>query len=146
MAFISAQCTYTIFRRSHRKAINVWSFYLVQKCSCVWQTFPAPHEKIKNMHAVCHGCNTKIASTEGESSYYHWRSTQEVWLVSTFCSSFHRKLEKSQTILVINMLRCPMILILYTVTPNSPWAPVIQQCFRYGHATASSKKHQNIYY
>lgn len=92
--------------------------------------FPAPHEKINNMHAVCHGCNTKIASTEGESSYYHWRSTQEVQLVSTFCSSFHHKLEKCQTILVINMLRCPVILIICTTTPKSPWAPVVHQCFR----------------
>lgn len=46
---------------------------------------PSPLKKIKNTHAVCHGCNTKIASTEGESSYYYWRSTQEVQ--RAFCAA-----------------------------------------------------------
>lgn len=95
-----------------------------------------PHKKIKNMHAVCHGCNTKIASTEGESSHYYWRSTQEVQLVSIFCSSFHPEMEKSQTNLNKHATLPPNLI---TVTPNSTWAPdktwhsqqqthVVQQC------------------
>lgn len=93
--------------------------------NCLWvcsrQRVTFITHKNKNMHVACHGFNTKIASTEGESSHYYWSSTQEVQFVNIFCSNFRHKLEESQINLVIHPLHSHMIQILYTITPNSPW-------------------------
>ncbi len=58
-----------IFRHSHRKAINENVIILARmKMNFSLAESAFPQKEIKNMHTVCHGCNTKIAAQEEKAA------------------------------------------------------------------------------